>query len=47
MDVIKLNQFLNTENRDETSSPEKISEADEALIKTGIEEKEKVVRTDL
>ena len=45
MDVIKLNQFLNTEKRDETSSPEKISEADEALIKTGIEEKEKVVRT--
>ncbi|HEX5154611.1 MAG TPA: tail fiber domain-containing protein [Parafilimonas sp.] len=45
MDVIKLNQFLNAGNRDETSSHEKISGADEALIKMGIEEKEKVVRT--
>ena len=51
VDLIKLNQFLNTENRDETSalennaSLEKISETDEAWIKTGIDEKEKVIRT--
>jgi len=45
MDVTKLNQFLNTEKRDGSSASEKISGADEALIKKGIEEKEKVVRT--